>query len=176
MLHAAGSLQHGRHQQRRHHNAHPGAAVVHTQQQPHVRGRQRPQPRGQQTASNKHQRTGHTCQKPLHQQRRRIGKKATARHKHAGQQTAKHKQRDAAQAVEQPRRRQRAQQIAQGIQGVHRPGQRVAPAEVSTHDGQQQAISKAGDAQRHRSAQRQHGSQCQQLGQCGWAGRIFHVE
>ena len=170
MRHISSCLQHGRHQQRRQHNAQSRTAVIQPQQQSHVLWRQRPHPRSQQTAGNKHQRTGHTRQQPLHQERRRINKKPTPRHKHTGQQTASHQQRDRRAAFEQPRRGQRPQQIAHGVQCVHRSRQRVAPSQVSPHGGQQQAIRKTGDAQRHRSAQRQSRNQHQQLGQRGWRG------
>ena len=52
--------------------------------------------------------------------------------------------------------------LGERVGRVHGARQRVAPAQIGAHGGQQQAVGKPRDAQRHRRSERQRKRQPQQ--------------
>lgn len=163
MRFARGSVQHRRYQQRRQGDAEARAAVVQAQQKTCARRLQRPEPRRQQAARDEHPGARQPGQKALQQQRRGRGEEAAGRHEQAGPHRTPDQQTQRPEAPHQGRRHQCAQQIAGRIRGVHRAGQRVAPAQIRAHRRQQQAIRKARDAERDRGTHRQRKREAQGL-------------
>ena len=157
-------LQHGGHQQRRQADAPARTPVIQAQQQTAAWRIERPQARRHQAARDEHEGAGHPCQQALQQERRRFEKKAAQPHEQRGQHRTDQHQGARRPAPQQQWRGQRTQQVAQGVDGVHGPGQGVRPAQVCTHGRQQQRIGKPRDAQRHRSAHGQRQREPQQLG------------
>ncbi len=155
MRHAGRRLQHRWHQQRRQQDAEAGTAVVEAEQQAGACRMLGAEPCRQQPAGHEDPGAGHASKPALQQKGGCRFDEATCGHEDARQHRAPHQQARGSETSHQARHRQRAHQIAEGIGRVHATRQRIAPAQVGTHRRQQQAVSEARDAERHRRTHRE---------------------